>query len=125
VSWQILPSHPDFIGEVMEITVVIAEFVLGYMPLWDTTVQEYTVSGVFEDGDPGAEFVVTGEVTMIGHTTGDVNADGKVNVADLTYLVNYLFRDGPPPRVPESADVDHNGIINVADVTALVNLLFR
>jgi hypothetical protein len=124
-SWQLLPSHPDFIGEVMEITVVIAEFVQGYLPLWDTTTQEYLVIGTFDDGYPKTAFTVVGDVTLIGHTTGDITNDGIVNMADLVYLINYLFRGGVPPRVPQTADIDHNGLINVADVTSLVDFLFR
>lgn len=28
---------------------------------------------------------------------GDVNCDGKVTVSDVVYLINYLFKGGPPP----------------------------
>jgi hypothetical protein len=28
---------------------------------------------------------------------GDADDSGRINVADLTYLVDYLFRNGPPP----------------------------
>jgi len=47
-----------------------------------------------------------------------------VNVADLTYLVEFLFFDGPPPPCPEEGDVDGSGGINVADLTYLVDFLF-
>ena len=55
---------------------------------------------------------------------GDVNYDGAVNVADLTYLVQYLFFGGPPPPCPPEADVNGDGAINVADLTYLVEYLF-
>ena len=121
LSWQILPSHPDFVGEVMEITFTIRDFILSYGPLWDTTIQVYTVSGEF-NGKCG--FSIDGEVTMFGHTSGDVNGDGRVNVADLTYLVDFLFNGGAEPPIPETADLDHNGAVNVADVAELVRVLF-
>ena len=29
---------------------------------------------------------------------GDANCDGVVNSADVVYLINYLFINGPPPQ---------------------------
>jgi parallel beta-helix repeat protein len=121
-SWDTLTSFPGFVGEVMEITFTIQDFILGYGPLWDTSIQVYTVSGEFNDK---SGFSIDGEVTMFGHTSGDINGDGAVNVGDLTYLVDFLFNGGAEPPVPETADLDHNGAINVADVTELVNLIFE
>jgi hypothetical protein len=58
---------------------------------------------------------------------GDVNGNGAgPNVVDITYLVDYLFRSGPPPPVIEAADVNGSGgDPNIADVTYLVDYLFR
>ncbi len=58
---------------------------------------------------------------------GNVNGDAGdgVNVSDLTYLVNYLFKDGPVPQCLEEADVNGNVTVNVADLTYLVNFLFK
>ncbi len=55
---------------------------------------------------------------------GDADHNGSINVADLTYLVEYLFFNGPAPPCLEEADVDSDGSINVADLTALVDYLF-
>jgi hypothetical protein len=56
---------------------------------------------------------------------GDVNGDGKLNAADVVYLINYLYISGPPP-VPSvsEGDVNCNGIVNAADVVYLINYLF-
>ncbi len=56
---------------------------------------------------------------------GDVNASGGVpDVADLTYLVDYLFRGGSAPPFVELADVDSSSQIDVVDLTTLVAYLF-
>ncbi len=58
-------------------------------------------------------------------TIGDINGDDiGPNIADLTYLVAYLFGGGPPPPVPDAADVNNSGGVNIADLTYLVAYLF-
>jgi len=56
---------------------------------------------------------------------GDANYDMGLNVADLTYLVDYLFKGGPAPPCPDEADINGDGPINVADLTYLVDYLFK
>jgi len=57
----------------------------------------------------------------------DNDPDDLVNVADLTYLVAYLFQGGPEPVcTPEgNVDGDTGEQINVADLTYLVSYLFQ
>jgi hypothetical protein len=57
---------------------------------------------------------------------GDVNDDGIVNVADVIYLVSYLYRGGPPP-IPMVCvgDVNNDEIVNVADIVYLISYLYR
>lgn len=57
-------------------------------------------------------------------TCGDANNSQRVNIADLTYLVQYLFRGGPPPPIMEAADVNGDSRINVADLNHFVSYLF-
>ncbi len=55
-------------------------------------------------------------------TTGDVNDDGAVNIADVTALIDYLLGSGN--TVNElAADVNGDQNINIADVTALIDML--
>lgn len=57
---------------------------------------------------------------------GDVNGDvAGPNVADLTFIVDFLFRGGPAPPNPAVADFDSDGNTTVADFTAVVDFLFK
>ena len=120
-SLAILPSFPGFTGEVMEIVFPIDEFLKGYGVFFDTTLRAFSVSGEFSDSSP---FSVNGQVTLIGKLSGDLNDDGAVNVADLVYLVDYLFFSGPAPLVSGAADTDGSCTTNVADIAYLVNYLY-
>lgn len=56
-------------------------------------------------------------------TTGNVNASGIVDLADLSSLVSYLTGGGYVlPCVPE-ANVNNVGIVDLADLSALVSYL--
>jgi hypothetical protein len=55
---------------------------------------------------------------------GDADGNGSINVADPTYLTNWIFFAGPAPPCFEEGDADGNGSINVADPTYLTNWIF-
>jgi hypothetical protein len=63
-------------------------------------------------------------------TRGNANSDpeDKTNIADLTFLVDYLFGipNGPAPECEPEADVnaDPQESVNISDVTYLVDYLF-
>ena len=62
---------------------------------------------------------------MGGATAGDLTGDGKVNIADVVFLIDYLFKQGPPPIPPELADFNRDGAVNSADVVYLIDYLFK
>ena len=72
-----------------------------------------------------------GDVCDDGCCTAPIrgNADGdaldEVLVSDLVYLVNYIFKAGPPPPCPEEGNADGIDSVNVADLVLLVNYLFK
>jgi len=64
-----------------------------------------------------------------GNVDHIVGVGGPIDVADLTYLVAYLFQSGPTPPCPQQGNVDGivgaGGPIDVADLTFLVAYLFQ
>jgi len=57
---------------------------------------------------------------------GDADASGSLNVADLVYLVDYLFKGGPEPLpIFLSGDSDCDLRLNVADLVYLVDYVFK
>jgi len=59
---------------------------------------------------------------------GDADSTGAVNILDITYLINYLYKGGPEPKPLESGDVNFNGEylgINLLDITYLINYLYK
>ena len=52
---------------------------------------------------------------------GDVNGDGKVNVSDVSALINMIL--GVTPMDLAAGDVNGDGRVNVSDVSALINII--
>lgn len=55
---------------------------------------------------------------------GDANHDGIPSVADVVFLINYIFMGGPPPPCPYEADVTGDCKVNIADAVALIRPIF-
>ncbi len=56
---------------------------------------------------------------------GDVNGDGNIDVGDVVFLVNYLFRAGPSPSPAARGDINGDCQVDVGDVVYLINYLFK
>ena len=57
--------------------------------------------------------------------TGDVNHDGKVDVADVTTLVDHILGNTPQGFNPNNCDVNNDTKIDVSDVTSLVDIILN
>ncbi len=56
---------------------------------------------------------------------GDVNQDAIVDIGDVVYLINYLFKNGIAPNPIQSGDVNGDSVVDVGDVVYLINYLFK
>ncbi|MBR3453647.1 MAG: dockerin type I repeat-containing protein, partial [Muribaculaceae bacterium] len=86
----------------------------------------YRVKAIYTDGTESAWSNVE-EVTLVetghGYELGDVNHDGKVNIADVTRLIDYLLDNENVEICTICAEVKADGSINIGDVTALIDKL--
>ncbi len=61
----------------------------------------------------------------MGLIVGDANGDGDINAEDIIYLINYLFRGGPPPYIMAAGDANGDGEVNAGDIVYLIQYLFH
>ena len=83
---------------------------------------QYKVKALYTDGTESAWSNIQ-EVALLSHgyQLGDVDHDGKVGIADVTALIDYLLSGTGACEI--CADVDESGAVNIADVTALIDML--
>lgn len=58
------------------------------------------------------------------YVSGDANGDGEIDIADVVYLINYLFLGGSAPEPWQAGDANGDGAVDIADVVYLINYLF-
>ena len=57
--------------------------------------------------------------------TGDVTKDGTVDVNDVIYLLNYLYKSGPVPDPLRLGDLTEDCLVDVGDIIFLINYLYK
>jgi hypothetical protein len=83
------------------------------------------VTGCSFGGWPADYDIVTIKYSPCRFARGDLTGDGVKDVGDVVYLVNYLFRNGPPPDPWEVGDVNCDGRADVGNVVYLINYLYN
>jgi len=56
---------------------------------------------------------------------GDVNGDGKVNIADVMAIRDVIFDLSDNAEIIARADVNEDGSVTVADILAVVDIIFN
>ncbi|MEW6329257.1 MAG: putative Ig domain-containing protein, partial [Candidatus Micrarchaeota archaeon] len=59
-----------------------------------------------------------------GFVCGDATGNGFVEIDDVIYLINYLFRNGPVPLPLMSGDANNDGEVDISDIVYVINYLF-
>lgn len=96
----------------------------------DTLGSPYMVTFTVNDGT-GREDTGTVEITVEpffippSGQEGDLNGDNRVDLADIVYLVNFLFEDGPPPNPLAAGDLNGDCFITLSDLIHLINYIYN
>jgi hypothetical protein len=93
-----------------------------YIPYIDAYSEVIAVPSVSTRYAPGSNYYLSSSVLP----AGDANDDGEVNVGDITYLINFVFRSGPLPKpVAAAGDANCDHQVNIADAVLLITYVFR
>lgn len=92
-------------------------------------IQHSTTFSDINSSEFAPQFVSGGINIVTGCCLGDRgnidnSSDGSTDVADLTYIVEYLFGGGPPPVCDDEANIDGQAGVDVSDLTYIVEYLF-
>jgi len=60
-----------------------------------------------------------------GFVCGDCDKSGQLNVLDVSFIINYLYRGGQAPHPSFAADVDSSGMLNILDVSYIISYLYK
>ncbi len=55
---------------------------------------------------------------------GDADGNGIVTISDVAYMLNYVYKGGPPPADFDEADFDHHQEWTTADAEMIFNCTF-
>ncbi|HSG99606.1 MAG TPA: DUF6055 domain-containing protein, partial [candidate division Zixibacteria bacterium] len=123
VSWGLNLIFRDTLGdyEVIQLSVPLSglkSFTRYNYNKWDTLFVAPAVTSPWLNNN---SYSLT--ATVFPH--GDADASGAVNIADVTYLLAYIFTSGPePPYDPLLGDADCSERLNINDVTYLIATIF-
>ena len=65
------------------------------------------------------DYMCFGEVEA--HSSGDVNGDGEVNIADVNAIIDLILTG----KTTSLADVNCDGEVNIADVNAVIDVILN
>jgi len=65
-------------------------------------------------GDIGCSFIC-----------GDADGDMLINILDIVFIINFIYKSGPEPNPVESVDVNSDYEINILDVVYIINYVYK
>ena len=78
-----------------------------------------------------AIFILIAPLVSLAGDCGDVDGTATVDLLDITYIINYLYKAGPAPLCETAyggdfcGDVNNNGSLDLLDITYIINYLYK
>ncbi len=85
---------------------------------------DFSVDGSFVGAPKTFSLTYTLTIPVCCESAGDPNNDGKMGIADVSFLIARIFAGGPAPECCEAADANGNGFVNIADITYMIARIF-
>jgi hypothetical protein len=78
-----------------------------------------------EENAGGGNMVVRFMETLAPPGLGDANGDSILDIGDVIYILNYLFKPDDAPEPFYTGDVNCDGTVDIGDAIYLLNYLFK
>jgi len=90
-------------------------------------VEEMTIEFTAETSDitGSADSRLFGLLINPGYICGDVDDDELINILDIVFLINFIYKSGAAPEPIESGNVNSDEAINILDVVHLINFVYK
>ncbi len=127
-SYQVATAYftfaPDAVSEVIIIDTTTLSFKADYSyqftyrnnDIYTTVVPAFDLGRIY----------IESEACCVG-MRGNIDNDSEdiINILDLTYLVDYMFKQGPEIVCIEEADLTLDCVIDISDLTYIIDYMFR
>lgn len=89
-------------------------------------INEFMLYSLFGNWQPTFQYLNRGFETQdtLVLMEGDADCSGQVSIADVVFLINYIFSGGMPPYDRNAADPDESCAISIADAVYIINYIF-
>ncbi|SYZ71984.1 putative Subtilisin [Candidatus Zixiibacteriota bacterium] len=80
---------------------------------------------------PGFDFaygygLASASRALLAVVRGDADNSGAIDILDVSYLINFLYKSGPPPQPDDRVgDANCDGAVNIKDIAYLLQYLYH
>ncbi len=75
--------------------------------------------------DPSKHAIMSIDLANPPPDKGDINFDGSIDLLDIQFMINYLYKGGAEPLLLDAVDTNNDNIINILDIIFIINYKFK